>query len=135
MRTSRIQKAGEQSKFKHLTRDNQEHPFSLKKYMKKLTRLDSSIIFKARSRMLDVKENFKTKNKGEMKCRLCKEADETQRHILEECMMIHRDDTFKIKYEDIYEDEDMDKLKETARKVRKSIDKLKEKTEESEHTD
>ena len=135
MRKTRIQSAGEQSKFKHLTRDNQDYPFSMKKYMRKLTRLDASIVFKARSRMLEVKENFKTKHKGEIKCRLCKEADETQKHILEECMVLHEDETMKITYEDIYEDEDMDKLKETARKIRQTIDKLEESTKENERTD
>ena len=39
------------------------------------------MIFKMRSRMTDVKMNFRNKNET-LECDLCKNEDESQRHIL-----------------------------------------------------
>ena len=66
------------------------------KYMKELKRMEASTIFKARPRMLDVKNNFRGKYK-DTKCRKCTETVESQEHVLETCTGIHDDDTTKIK--------------------------------------
>ena len=125
MKSSWLQKGREQSKFIHLTRGKvDEHPFTMKKYMLKLNRFDLSTIFKARTRMLDVKTNFKNRHKNNLRCRLCKLDEETQAHVLQYCPELHEDDTTKISYEDIYENEDMPKLRAVANKIRDTMDKM-----------
>ena len=57
-------------------------------YMKLLTRNQCSTIFKARTRMIKVKDNYKNAHKT-VECRLCKKTPETQQHILEECETVH----------------------------------------------
>ena len=83
------------------------------KYMKELTRQEASIIFKARTRMLDVKNNFRGKYK-DTKCRKCPENIETQELVLETCPGIHNDPSTKITTNDIFEN-DTKKLKNTLR--------------------
>ena len=104
----------------------------MKKYMLKLNRFDLSTIFKAKARMLDVKANFKNKYKDDLKCRICKIEEETQIHILQHCPELHKDDSLKITYDDIYENEDMDKLRTVAGKIRDILDKLEEHESNSE---
>ena len=58
-------------------------------YLNKLTRNKASTIFKARTRMLKIRANYKNGNK-DLTCRACKETDETQQHILEECKELHK---------------------------------------------
>ena len=53
-------------------------------YTNKLNREETSILFKARTRMTEFKGNYKNKH-NDMTCRLCGEADETQEHVLNEC--------------------------------------------------
>ena len=83
----------------------------MEKYLKKLTRYQASTIFKARSRMLAIKDNFKTQYRNNMTCRACGLSDETQTHVLEECLEIHRDDTTKVSTNEIFNN---DILKHTA---------------------
>jgi Zn finger protein HypA/HybF involved in hydrogenase expression len=64
--------------------------------MNKLTRMEASAIFKARTRMLDVKNNYRDKY-NDTKCRKCDAETETQEHILEECPGIHKDNSTKVK--------------------------------------
>ena len=52
--------------------------------MNKLTRNQASTIFRARTRMLKVKTNFKNGHTN-LKCRMCGKQEETQKHVLEEC--------------------------------------------------
>ncbi len=86
-------------------------------YMNALTRYEVSTIFKARTRMIDVKNNFRGKYR-DTTCRLCKEHTENQEHVLTECHNIHKDNTTKVHTNDIFE-EDPTKLKETANKIYK----------------
>ena len=74
--------------------------------------------------MLDVKTNFKNRHKNNLRCRLCKLDEETQAHVLQYCPELHEDDTTKISYEDIYENEDMPKLRAVANKIRDTMDKM-----------
>lgn len=54
-------------------------------YTNVLNRETTSILFKARTRMLDIKANYRNKYKEDMNCRLCHNAEETQEHILTQC--------------------------------------------------
>ena len=84
-------------------------------YMDKLTRNECSTIFKARTRMIDVKHNFRGKYENTV-CRLCKTEEETQNHILNLCTMIHKDDKLNTTQEEIFSD-DTTKLTHTATKI------------------
>jgi len=53
-------------------------------YTNNLNRSQTSILFKARTRMLDIKDNYRNKY-TDLKCRLCGKHEETQQHILTEC--------------------------------------------------
>jgi hypothetical protein len=53
-------------------------------YMNRMTRIQASIIFRARTRMLKTKDNYKGAFK-DMSCRGCNKVPETQQHILETC--------------------------------------------------
>ena len=54
------------------------------KYTNQLSRKETSILFKARTRMTDIKGNYKNKYEDNT-CRLCKNDIETQDHIFENC--------------------------------------------------
>ncbi len=60
-----------------ITRRDDKRP----KYMNKLNRHQVSTIFKARTRMIDVKNNFRGKY-PDIKCRGCNNENETQTHVL-----------------------------------------------------
>jgi hypothetical protein len=94
------------------------------KYLDVLTRSETGTIFKARTRMLKIKANFRNMHK-DMTCRLCRKEDteETQDHILEECEGINREDIGRITKQDIF-GEDTDKLRITARKITKIMKEL-----------
>ena len=54
------------------------------KYMDKCNRMDANTIFRARTRMLKIKANYRNMHQ-DMTCRLCKEPEENQEHVLETC--------------------------------------------------
>ena len=89
-------------------------------YMNRLTRNQTSIIFKARTRMLNVKSNYKNGNDS-LNCRLCGKSEETQNHILEECNMIDMEE--KITKEMIFSEE-TEILKKAAQCIQRRMDKL-----------
>ena len=91
-------------------------------YMRKLNRNQASIIFKARTRMLKVKSNYKNGYKN-LKCRLCGRVDESQTHILEECEALK--ETPVITKEMIFQ-EDLEGLKEVARNINNRMKKMEE---------
>ena len=84
--------------------------------------MEASTIFKARTRMLDVKNNFRGKYK-DTKCRKCTEIIESQEHVLETCTGIHDDDTTKINSNDIFDSKPTN-LKTTAKQLTKILEKL-----------
>ena len=57
-------------------------------YMVKLTRKQASTIFKARTRMIKVKANYKNEYPDQT-CRACKIEIETQQHALNECAVLN----------------------------------------------
>ena len=87
-----------------------------------MNRYDASTIFKARTRMLDVKNNYRNKHANNL-CRACKEEIESQEHILEKCKKIHDNNQNKVNTNDIFEN-NIESLKRTAEKVRINIDRL-----------
>ena len=88
------------------------------KYLTELCRNHTSIIFKARTRMIKVKRNFKTKYKNNLMCRGCGKEEETQLHVLQECKVIHTDETTKIYQQDLFDNsKETTKLQEMANKL------------------
>ena len=90
------------SKIKHLTENSNWEPGKRREYLNKLTRNQSSTIFKARTRMLMVKSNYKTKYQNNLFCRACGKEEETQNHVLEECQNLHQTNGTKVTINDIF---------------------------------
>ena len=88
-------------------------------YMNELTRKQTSLIFKARTRMIKVKDNYKNGH-PDLACRLCKQAEESQTHILEECPVVHPNDAIKVPKHQLF-NEDTGTLRETSKKLEKSL--------------
>ena len=86
-------------------------------YMRQMTRLQTSTVFKYRTRMLEVKNNFKNMYDN-LTCRMCNKMEETQEHIMEECEVIHRDESLKTTREQVFTT-DPSKLKEVVKKIDK----------------
>ena len=122
--TKMIKAKDKKSKFKHLTKDDENYKFERKIYMNKLNRLDVSTIFQTRTRMLKVKANYKKMYKNEVVCRACKSEIETQKHVLQHCDALHDTNDTRISYEKIFEENDMKVLKEIAPKIRAAMEKL-----------
>ena len=109
----------QKSKINYLTEGYLRHEKA--KYTDELNRQDVSLIFKTRNRMLEIKDNYRNKYEN-LTCRLCKQNEETQKHILEECdeikkekLQIHKYTLFsRSKY--IQQD--------NAEKIRKIVKKL-----------
>ena len=59
-------------------------------YMNKLNRKEVGTIFRARTRMLDIKENYPGKYQNNI-CRICNSEGESQSHILEKCEGMNRE--------------------------------------------
>ena len=91
--------------------------------MNKLNRNQVSIIFKARTRMLNVKSNYKNGNKENLNCRLCEKEEETQEHILENCEKLIQTIEDKIYIEEIFS-ENTEELIQTAKKIEERIEKV-----------
>ncbi len=112
-------KAKDKSKIQFLLEglNNQWTPNKRPAYISNLTRTQASTIFKARTRMLDVKNNFRGKYKS-TECRLCKAETETQEHILEKCTIIHDTKNIpKIKKEELFNNDNTHHLKQTANTI------------------
>ena len=107
----------EKSKVKHLLKSKTEqwrpgkHPL----YITQLTRKQVSTIFKTRTRMLEVKNNYRGKFPNN-RCRACSSTDETQEHVLSECQSIHHDNKTKVVKDEI-NSEDMETLRAACRKI------------------
>ena len=95
-------------------------PGTRAEYMDKCNRMEANIIFRARTRMLKVKANFRNMHQ-DTQCRLCKEEEENQEHVLEHCKNEKRKRLGKVTTEDIFE-ESTEKLKDTAGTIRKIMD-------------
>ena len=116
-RTEMIQKALEKTKSKHFlyTTDGLTQTQNKNRYIYKLTRMESSAIFRARTKMIDVKMNYKGKY-SDTTCRHCKKHPETQEHILQECEVLHEQEKSKTREEDLRMTSQL-LLRETAKKI------------------
>ena len=86
-------------------------------YMNELTRKQVSLIFKSITRMFKVKGNYKNGH-PDLKCRMCKAVDENQKHIMEECLAIHKDDSTKVSNHQLF-NEDINTLREVSKNLEK----------------
>ena len=89
-------------------------------YMENYNRTDCNNIFTTRARMLEVKGNYKGKH-SDLICRWCKNATETQQHILKKCPMF-QDITRNTPYDTYFNDEE-----EATNTVKDIIQKVKTK--------
>ena len=77
--------AQKKSKLGHLLdHQNEIHIGTRPHYMETLNRNQCANIFSVRSRMIKTKNNYKSLY-IDMQCRWCKQADETQKHLLTQC--------------------------------------------------
>ena len=90
--------------------------------MNELTRIQTSLIFKARTRMLKAKGNYKNGHPN-LVCRICKSEQESQIHILEECPVLHPDEANKVPKQQLFSD-DIGTLREVANKIRIILERL-----------
>ena len=90
-------------------------------YINKLRRKQCSIIVKTRCQVLPLKVNQRS-NHTELTCRLCGAKEETQEHILEKCPEIAEE--LKLKYIDIFEEQDPTKLAIYADRIQEIMDKI-----------
>ena len=86
------------------------------KYMASLKRKQCNAILRVRTRMLQVKANTKSKYKENIMCRFCHRTPETQIHILQLCTEIPKENQVE-KYEEIFGDQDLQKLGRYADKI------------------
>ena len=90
------------------------------KYQRILTRNETELILRARTKMLQIKDNFKQTGNSDI-CRLCKIRPETQRHVLEECIELLQHNT--VTAEDILQ-ENPQLLRHTAKKIKERMSLL-----------
>jgi len=119
-----LEQGRDKSKVQYLLEGRGEWtPGKRPEYMIKLTRNQVSTMFKARTRMLKIKANYK-KGQKDLMCRACKTTIETQQHILEDCKILHEEKT-KTKKEELF-DKDIQVLKKAIIKIEKTMNKLEE---------
>ena len=85
-------------------------------YLNKLSRIEVSAIFRARTRMIKVRNNYKA-GLSTLQCRACRLTNETQKHVFEECPVLHSNNKeSKINSNELVEN-DKTALKRTAWKI------------------
>ena len=115
--------SNEKSKIQHLLEGlTGWEPQKRARYMNKLTRQQASTIFKARTRMLPVKNNYRNKYRNHT-CRACGEPVETQKHVLEDCEVLHLVGEYKVYNKEIFSD-NPNKLRTTATNIQNIMDQL-----------
>ena len=114
-----INDAQGKSKMNHFLTGKQEWKVGTPaEYMMQLTRKQASTIFKARTRMIKVKDNYRNGHTNNM-CRACKNNIETQEHVLNGCEKLHPNNQNKTSYEDIFSESP-----DTLRKISNQINKI-----------
>ena len=99
------QQKGGHSKVKKLNHSKLKMQKYLKANKNDIKVEEAQIIFKMRSRMTDVKVNFRNKNET-LECDVCKDEEETQKHVLEckEIMKNKNKILMQPEYEEIFQD-------------------------------
>ena len=92
-------------------------------YLEKLNRKECNAIIKTRTSMLPVKMNQKNKFQNNTMCRYCKNSPETQKHIIEECKETPWVNE-KIKYKNIFQNEDVHVLKTMANRIIRIVESI-----------
>ncbi len=100
-------------------------PGKRQEYLNTLPKHEASIIFKARSRMLKVKANYKKMYNNKLECRACGQSQETQDHVFTECPSLHTDDSSKVESNHLFT-ENTTTLKNTVKKLQQIMKKLEE---------
>ena len=115
--------SNEKSKIQHLLEGlTGWEPQKRARYMNKLTRQQASTIFKARTRMLPAKNNYRNKHRNHT-CRACGELVESQKHVLEDCEILHLVGEYKVYNKEIFSD-NPNKLRTTATNIQNLMDQL-----------
>ena len=114
-----VDKKSIHSKVKHLKHEI----FGMQKYLRnnsiKISIEEKQMIFKLRSKVTNVKMNFKGMNEG-LKCKIChEEKNETQTHILE-CKILNNNETQNLEYEKIENGNIIDMV-QIVRKFRENL--------------
>ena len=107
-----VREGSQKSKIKHLM-EFKESTSRLKRelYIDKLSRIEASAIFRTKTRMLFIKDNYRN-GQQELQCRACKNKVETQNHVLRECYILHNNNQqTMITDEELKEDLDILALK------------------------
>ena len=92
-------------------------PSKRPEYMNKLNRKQCNAIFKTRSSMLPVKNNQKSQYSTDLTCRFCRQQEENQEHILQDCTSVPGNDTKKLAYPEIFKDKDHKTLGKAADRI------------------
>jgi len=124
MKTKMLKEGEGKSKSEYYIRNTRTEPTigKRKTYMKSESRHIASNIFIARTRMIEVKRNYKNKFEN-LNCRFCYQEEETQQHVLEKCTGINRSEFPEITTEEIFKDngKDYPKTAEKIHKIRKLL--------------
>ena len=113
-----FREGSQKSKIKHLM-DFKESTPKIKRelFIDKLSRIEASAIFRTKTRMLLIKDNYRN-GQQELQCRACKNQIETQNHVLEECCVLHNNNQqTMIIVDKLKEDIDTLALKKVAWKI------------------
>ena len=121
-----MEKANSKSKVAHLTTHRDKTNITkVPSYINILTRRETSWIFKARSRMLEVKNNFRGMHSN-LTCRGCGKTDETQIHVMTECECLHENNSTKVEIDELFDETaGINELQNTANKIKKIMERLK----------
>ncbi len=124
------------SKVRHLL-DNKPNPKlgQRPKYMKELTRKQCRTIALTRTRMIPVKANHKGSYPNQ-ECRWCKiqGIEETQEHIMNECEKMTKETKPTHNYQEIFDDNDTDRLREIAETIKMTIEIIMEENQSTADT-
>ena len=93
----------------------------------------SNLLFKLRTRMFNVRNNFRNHYKTNLLCPLCREKEDSQEHLLECRTILRKLNCGDCRYEDIFSD-DADKLLKIAR-LFKNVIEIREEEESSMDTE
>ena len=107
------------SKFKFLTTNSETRRSAKPSYLYKLPKEQARAVFMARTRMIEVKTNYKNMYTNTI-CRVCGLKEETQQHVLEECTSIHTQDNLKTPNNQLFSN-DPTTTKSTANKLNNPI--------------
>ena len=115
----------EDKKSKHSKVKKLKHEiFGMQKYLKnnnmKISIEEKQMIFMLRSKVTDVKMNFKGMHE-DFKCKNCNEENETQKHILE-CTILNQNEKQILEYEKIENGNIIDMI-QIVRKFRENLEK------------